>query len=133
MPAAFNGILEKPGQSDTFHITAKKGETWKIRVYGRTLGAPIDPKIWVANAKTGKHVLDADVVMVVVTAGLLGGAEDPFGRGAETTEAAGCAGTAGSFGTVGRGAFVCSDNRCAGRTSASCGSLAVGAPGVRCK
>jgi hypothetical protein len=60
LPAAFNGILEKPGQSDTFHITAKKGETWKIRVYGRTLGAPIDPKIWVANAKTGKHVLDAD-------------------------------------------------------------------------
>jgi hypothetical protein len=60
LPAAFNGILSKPGQPDTFHFTAKKGESWKIRVYGRTLGAPIDPKIWVADAKTGKHSLDAD-------------------------------------------------------------------------
>jgi hypothetical protein len=60
LPAAFNGILADSGQSDTFHFNAKKGESWKIRVYGRTLGAPIDPKIWVAEAKTGKHVLDAD-------------------------------------------------------------------------
>jgi hypothetical protein len=60
LPAAFNGILEKPGQSDTFHFSAKKGESWRIRVYGRTLGAPIDPKTWVADAKTGKHLLDAD-------------------------------------------------------------------------
>jgi len=60
LPAAFNGIIAKPGQSDTFHITAKKGESWQVRVYGRTLGAPIDPKIWIADAKTGKHILDAD-------------------------------------------------------------------------
>jgi hypothetical protein len=60
LPAAFNGIIAHPGESDTFRFTAKKGEAWKIRVYGRTLGAPIDPKIWVADAKTGKHVLDAD-------------------------------------------------------------------------
>jgi hypothetical protein len=60
LPAAFNGIIERPGQSDIFRFIAKKGEAWKIRVYGRTLGAPIDPKIWVADAKTGKHVLDAD-------------------------------------------------------------------------
>ncbi len=59
-PAAFNGIIEKPGQSDTFRFSAKKGESWKIRVYGRTLGAPIDPKIWVADARTGKHLVDAD-------------------------------------------------------------------------
>jgi hypothetical protein len=60
LPAAFNGIIEKPGQVDTFHVTAKKGEHWKVRVYGRTLGAPIDPKIYVADAITGKHLLDAD-------------------------------------------------------------------------
>ena len=60
LPAAFNGILGKPGQQDTFRFAAKKGETWKLRVYGRTLGAPIDPKIWIADANTGKHILDAD-------------------------------------------------------------------------
>jgi hypothetical protein len=60
LPAAFNGIIEKPGQVDKFRFAAKKGEQWKIRVYGRTLGGPIDPKVWVADAKTGKHALDAD-------------------------------------------------------------------------
>jgi hypothetical protein len=65
LPAAFNGIIAQPGQSDTFHFTARKGESWKLHVYGRTLGAPIDPKIWVADAKTGKHLLDADDTKLV--------------------------------------------------------------------
>ena len=31
-----------------------------MRVYGRTLGAPIDPKIWVRSVNDPKHLLDAD-------------------------------------------------------------------------
>jgi hypothetical protein len=64
LPVAFNGIIAKPGQSDTFHFTARKGESWKIHVYGRTLGAPIDPKIWITDAK-GKNVLNADDTKLV--------------------------------------------------------------------
>ena len=60
LPAALNGILDKAGEAQTFRFTAKKGEAWHVRVYGRTLGAPIDPKIWISAAKDGKHVLEAD-------------------------------------------------------------------------
>jgi hypothetical protein len=61
LPAALNGILAKRGDVQTFRFSAKKGEQWKIRVYARTLGSPMDPKIWIgADANPGKHILEAD-------------------------------------------------------------------------
>jgi len=60
LPAALNGIIEKPGEAQTYRFTAKKGESWHVRVYGRTLGAPIDPKIWIRAAGDPKHLLEAD-------------------------------------------------------------------------
>jgi hypothetical protein len=59
-PAALNGILEKLNQTDEFRFTARKGEAWKIRVYARTLGAPVDPAIWIRAAASDKHLLNAD-------------------------------------------------------------------------
>ena len=60
VPAALNGILEKPGQVDTFRLTAKKGQKFHFRVYARTLGAPVDARIWMHNAGADKRVFDAD-------------------------------------------------------------------------
>ena len=65
LPAAFNGILEKPGESKTFHFTAKKGQSWKVQAFARTLGTPVDPKIWIASVKEPKHLLDADDARLV--------------------------------------------------------------------
>lgn len=65
LPAAFNGILEKPGDSQTFHFTARKNQQWKVQVYARTLGAPVDPKIWIRSAADPKHLLDADDARLV--------------------------------------------------------------------
>src|SRR5580658_7956769 len=31
LPAALNGILQKPGQTDTYQFSAKKGQSWNIR------------------------------------------------------------------------------------------------------
>jgi hypothetical protein len=61
LPAALNGILTKRGDVQTFRFPAKKGEQWKIRVYARTLGSPMDPRIWIAPANNPeKHIVDAD-------------------------------------------------------------------------
>ena len=60
IPAALNGILEKPGQVDTFRFTAKKGQRLHFRVYARTLGAPIDARIWMHTAGSDRRVFDAD-------------------------------------------------------------------------
>ncbi|SPE40325.1 conserved exported hypothetical protein [Candidatus Sulfopaludibacter sp. SbA3] len=65
LPAAFNGILEKPGDIQTFHFTARKGQSWKVQVFARTLGTPVDPRIWIASAKEPKHLLDADDARLV--------------------------------------------------------------------
>lgn len=60
LPAALNGILTKKDAADTFQFTAKKGQEWRIRVYARTLGSPMDPRIWIRGADNPKHLLDAD-------------------------------------------------------------------------
>ena len=48
------------GEIDRFTFTAKKGESYRIRVYGRALGSPIDPKIWIRGVKDNKLVAQAD-------------------------------------------------------------------------
>lgn len=60
LPAALNGILTEKGAADTFRFTARKGQEWQVRVYARTLGSPMDPRIWIAAANAPKHLLDAD-------------------------------------------------------------------------
>ncbi len=60
LPVALNGIIAKPGETQTFSFPAKKGQAWHIRVYSRTLGAPVDPRIWIRAANNPKRLLDAD-------------------------------------------------------------------------
>jgi hypothetical protein len=60
LPAALNGIIDKTGEAQTYRFTARKNAAWQVRVYGRTLGAPIDPKIWIRAANTPKNLLEAD-------------------------------------------------------------------------
>ncbi len=46
LPQAINGIIETNGDVDYFQLPVTKGETYRIRVFARTLGTPLDPKIW---------------------------------------------------------------------------------------
>jgi hypothetical protein len=59
-PAALNGILTKAGETQTFRFAAKKGQAWKVQVYARTLGAPVDARIWIRAAGTTKNLVEAD-------------------------------------------------------------------------
>ncbi len=59
LPAALNGIISSKGEADVFSFTAKKGESWRMRMYGRTLGSPIDPKISIRSSN-GKLLQQAD-------------------------------------------------------------------------
>ena len=60
LPAALSSIIAQPGQVQTYRFTARKNQAWHVRVYGRTLGAPIDPKIWIRAADNPKNLLEAD-------------------------------------------------------------------------
>jgi hypothetical protein len=46
-PAAFNGVIAKPGETDFFKFAAKKGQVFDIRCHARNLGSPLDPVIHV--------------------------------------------------------------------------------------
>ena len=60
LPVALNGILSKPGEIHEYHFHAKKGTAWKVQVFARGPGAPVDPKIWIRAADQERHILDAD-------------------------------------------------------------------------
>ncbi len=65
LPAALNGILDKAGEPHTYRFAAKKGQNWKVQVFARTLGAPVDPKIWIRSASTTKNLVEADDARLV--------------------------------------------------------------------
>ena len=52
-PAAFNGVLEKPGDHDYFKFTAKKGQVFEVELYGRRLRSSIDAVLYVCNKDGG--------------------------------------------------------------------------------
>jgi hypothetical protein len=60
LPVALNGILDQQGATHIYRFNAKKGEAWHVQVFARTLGAPVDPRIWIRAADNPKHIVDAD-------------------------------------------------------------------------
>ena len=43
-PVAISGRIGEPGERDEYRFTARKGETWRLRVVARPLGAVLDPQ-----------------------------------------------------------------------------------------
>lgn len=43
LPAALNGIIKQPGETDSFRLTVKKGSRWRVRAFASALGTPLDP------------------------------------------------------------------------------------------
>ncbi len=60
LPAALNGILEVPGNKDSFRVTVKKGDRYRVRVYASSLGSPLDPALSIRKADEAKAEIVAD-------------------------------------------------------------------------
>jgi hypothetical protein len=41
-PGAFNGVIDKPGETKYFKFAAKKGQVFDVHCYARQLGSPLD-------------------------------------------------------------------------------------------
>jgi hypothetical protein len=70
LPAALNGIIEKPGDVDAFRVTVKKGERYRVRAWASALGSPLDPGIRILPAAStatgpGKPEVTADDATLV--------------------------------------------------------------------
>lgn len=53
LPLAFNGVLQAEGDEDFFKFSAKKDQSFQIRVFANAMGSPVDPVLTVYNAKMG--------------------------------------------------------------------------------
>ena len=66
LPIAVNGTIEKLGDTDVFRLAVKKGDRYRVRVYGSHFGHPIDPaiRIWSVAAaaadRSGAPEVEAD-------------------------------------------------------------------------
>lgn len=49
-PAAFNGVLSKPGDVDCFKFPAKAGQVFDMRVHARSIRSPVDPVLQIARS-----------------------------------------------------------------------------------
>jgi hypothetical protein len=64
LPVALNGIIEKPGDADSFRVSVKKGQRYRVRVWAAALGSTLDPTIRIlpldAAGTPGKPEVTAD-------------------------------------------------------------------------
>src|SRR5207253_6304155 len=58
-PMALNGVIGTPGDVDHFVFSAKKGQTFDIRVFARALRSPLDSVLHVAK-KGGAYLAGND-------------------------------------------------------------------------
>jgi hypothetical protein len=61
-PVALNGVIEKPGDVDSFTFHAKKGQTYDIRVFARQIRSPLDPVIRLFAKSAGQVAANDDSV-----------------------------------------------------------------------
>jgi hypothetical protein len=59
LPAALNGILDAPGDKDSFRVKVKKGERYRVRVYSSTIGSPLD--VALSIRKSGEPTAEVTV------------------------------------------------------------------------
>lgn len=60
LPAAFHGIIDKPGDIDHFKFTAKKGQSFEVHCYARRLGSMLDPLMAMGLMGQGAMVANDD-------------------------------------------------------------------------
>jgi hypothetical protein len=61
-PVALNGVIEKPGDVDSFTFHAQKGQTYDIRVFARQIRSPLDPVIGLFAKNAGQVAGNDDSV-----------------------------------------------------------------------
>ena len=60
LPVALNGIIARPGQQDVFRFSVDKKKRYRVRVFARGLGSPLDTRIWFRHVGDEKNEMEAD-------------------------------------------------------------------------
>lgn len=60
LPVALNGIISQPGEEDVFQFTVRKGARYRVRVFARGHGSPLDSSIWIRHVDSDNVEVEAD-------------------------------------------------------------------------
>lgn len=60
VPAAFNGTIDKAGQSDWIRFKGKKGQRFDFQVFGRRIGSPLDSVLVIRDGRNAKYLTGND-------------------------------------------------------------------------
>ena len=60
LPAALNGIIAKPFEEDVYRLNVKKGERYRVEVFARSVGSPLDAKVWIRRADSQTIEMEGD-------------------------------------------------------------------------
>ncbi|MFT5466547.1 MAG: hypothetical protein ACI8UO_001647 [Verrucomicrobiales bacterium] len=60
LPVALNGVISKSAETDRFRIAAKSDQTYRVRVFARGLGIPLDPQLEIVDLDSGEIVASGD-------------------------------------------------------------------------
>lgn len=60
LPAALNGIIDQPGDADGFRLKVKKGNRYRVRVFARALGTPLDPRVTLRHVDADQPEIEGD-------------------------------------------------------------------------
>ncbi len=60
LPAALNGIIAKPFEEDVYRLNVKKGDRYSVEIFARSVGSPLDPKVWIRRADSQTIEIEAD-------------------------------------------------------------------------
>lgn len=62
LPAALNGVIDRPGDIDYFRFTAKKGQAFDVHCYARRLGSALDSVMAIAPLSGPPIIFNDDAV-----------------------------------------------------------------------
>ena len=60
LPIAINGVISKTREQDTYRLNVKKGDHYRVQVFARVMGTPLDARIWIQHTDSDKPEIEAD-------------------------------------------------------------------------
>ena len=60
LPIAINGVISKTREEDTYRLKVKKGDHYRVQVFARVMGTPLDARIWIQHVESDKPEVAAD-------------------------------------------------------------------------
>ena len=60
LPVALNGIISESRQEDVFRFAVKQGKRYRVRVFSRGMGSPLDPTFWIRAAGADQDEIVVD-------------------------------------------------------------------------